>query len=216
MSRVLQISKGPEPPILVERAVEWTAEYMRYVAGEPVVAAAKTHYRHPEIKAAVRAETWSKCAYCESRVSHVSPGDVEHIIPKTFRPDLVVQWDNLTHVCSVCNRKKGDAYNEDVAFLNPYLDDPERFLSFAGPWVCHHPGAIRGYATRRKLDLNRPDLLQRRLELLESLQTLLDRYDSETSLALRGYIRAQLEEYAAPASEFAATARAFLAAKGLT
>jgi hypothetical protein len=212
---VVPITKGPKPPVLVEKAEEWTAEYVRYVAGESVPLAAQTRYRHPEIKAAVKAETWSKCVYCESRVSHVSPGDVEHIIPKSVRPELVVEWLNLTHACTVCNRQKGDVYDPDLPFLNPYLDDPEMFLSFCGPWVCHQSGATRGYVTRRRLSLNRPDLLQKRVELLESLQTLLDRHDSEADVAVRAYLLDQLLEYAAASGEFAATARSFLRSKGL-
>ncbi len=56
-----------------------------------------------------------KCAYCESKVSHVYSGDVEHFRPKGKIAEAPIQkpgyywlaadWDNLLFSCRNCNQK---------------------------------------------------------------------------------------------------------------
>ena len=79
------------------------------------------HYAHATVKEALRTAQHDKCAFCESKVSHVSPGDVEHFRPKAGyrqlrrgplqRPGyywLAYAWENLLFVCELCNqREKG-------------------------------------------------------------------------------------------------------------
>src|SRR5205085_10917652 len=101
-----------------------------------------------------------KCAYCESKVKHVSSGDVEHFRPKqrvegneTHRGYywLAYTLRNLFPSCERCNRAgkmnkfpvEADSYvygpDEDLSrehplLLNPYDDDyPEKDLRFAPP-----------------------------------------------------------------------------------
>ena len=38
--------------------------------------------RDKSIKEQILKETHGKCVYCESKISHVCPGDIEHILPK--------------------------------------------------------------------------------------------------------------------------------------
>ena len=62
-------------------------------------------------------------------------GDIEHILPKCkdARPDLYVEWSNLTLACEVCNRvNKRDYYNPNIPLVNPYEDNPNEF--FILPW----------------------------------------------------------------------------------
>src|SRR5689334_21918786 len=96
-----RLTKTAVPQILAENGPLWTAEYAAAVAGG---AAPPSRWRHPAIIAALATETYRKCAYCEGVISDVSYPHVEHMLPKSARPDLVVDWANLTLACEVCNK----------------------------------------------------------------------------------------------------------------
>src|SRR3989338_502809 len=96
-----------------------------------------TNYKYPENKAALSAASFDKCVYCESKVSHVYYGDVEHIKPKSVYPDLEFVWENLGYVCARCNGIKGDKYDEENPIINPYDEYPERHLIALGAVMTH-------------------------------------------------------------------------------
>jgi uncharacterized protein (TIGR02646 family) len=75
-------------------------------------------YRHPSVKAALRKAQHDKCAFCESRFSHVGYGDVEHFRPKAGYKQraadslttpgyywLAYDWNNLFLSCQLCNQR---------------------------------------------------------------------------------------------------------------
>jgi uncharacterized protein (TIGR02646 family) len=78
------------------------------------------NYKFPENKEALISASHSKCAYCESKVDHVYPGDVEHLKPKSIFPELEFSWPNLGYVCSVCNNSKNDFYSTTTPLIDPY------------------------------------------------------------------------------------------------
>lgn len=97
-----------------------------------------------------------KCAYCESSVCHISPGDVEHYRPKRKIAEdgqhkgyywLAYEPQNLLPVCEECNEARGklthfpingiraccpndDLDAEERLLLMPYLDYPRNELYF--------------------------------------------------------------------------------------
>lgn len=89
-------------------------------------------YAHPKIKTALINLQSGKCCFCESKVLHVSDGDIEHFRPKAaykqlnsdklIRPGyfwLTYDWDNLFLACLKCNqRNKGNMF--------PLIDDSQR------------------------------------------------------------------------------------------
>lgn len=156
------------------------------------------------------AETNGKCAYCESKVRHIVSGDIEHIVPKSRRPDLTFAWDNLTLACPICNTSKGSHWEEAGPLLNPYVDDPEQHLYAVGYQVQSHPESARGVRTVRVLDLNRADLQERRKERIERLLRLTDAmgetHDAETKAALL----AEVERETGDDREFSFVARAWV------
>ena len=76
-------------------------------------------YAHSEIRSGLEAETYSKCAYCEGRVSDVAYTHIEHKLPKRKHPHLVCDWENLTIACPRCNTKKADYDAPECPLLNP-------------------------------------------------------------------------------------------------
>ena len=209
---MIKINRGPKPDILVEKESVWTDEYLRLRAGDSTIPqAASTRYRHPQIKEAATADTYEKCVYCESLPLHVSPGNVEHLLPKSRFPELVVRWDNLAFVCPDCNTAKGPYYHPEEPVVNPFLEEPSEFIRFAGPLVFEQPGNRRGIVTIRKLKLDRGDLVERRADHLRKIQSLLNTWALIPEGPARDELAAEISQRAEDPGEYAAATRGFLA-----
>jgi 5-methylcytosine-specific restriction endonuclease McrA len=206
---MIRLTKGEPPQVLVDNAETWTEEYRRLrEAGQ---AHGFSRHRHPDVKAAVLTETAEKCAFCESKMRHVAFGDVEHVLPKSARPDLVVEWTNLTLACSVCNNNKGDYYHEDAPIIHPYHDEPQHHLVFVGPMVTHARRNALGERTHRRLELNRIALLERRADRLSSIKELVDRLDALEPGPDRALFENEIRKEGGADAEYAAAVRDFLA-----
>lgn len=55
-------------------------------------------------KDSLKAESFGKCAYCESDTEKVAHGDVEHFRPKSIYWWLALCVDNYTFSCQLCNQ----------------------------------------------------------------------------------------------------------------
>lgn len=207
---MINLVKNPIPTVLATNAMTWTAEYLTALAAGLVPDTIQRRYRHPDIKAAIKEETHEKCAYCESRVAHVYPGDVEHIAPKAIVPNRVFDWSNLTYACSICNNKKGDYYNIANQLLNPYEDEPADHLVAFGPSIFHHPGDPRGEITQKRLALNRTELIEKRQEKLEALNELIERWSAQLPGGLRDTLRDQILAEADRDKEFSFVLRSYI------
>jgi uncharacterized protein (TIGR02646 family) len=206
---VIQVQKGAEPDVLRINKSAWTEEFMRLVAEGR--GASFTRYRIPAIKDAILAETHKKCAYCESKMRHVAYGDVEHVLPKTARPDLVVEWSNLTLACDRCNTNKGTYFSEHEPLVHPHEDEPEQHLLFAGPMAMSVVGDRKGERTLLRLDLNHTSLVERRMEKLLALKEQIERWHELDDGSDRDLFARMIRSQAEDAEEYAATARDFLA-----
>jgi len=160
----------------------------------PNSTALQSNYRHPDIKKAVKEDSFEKCIYCESKISHVYFGDVEHMKPKSKFPELEFSWDNLGYVCAQCNNAKRDKWDDQYPFINPYNDDPINFLCAAGHFIYHLAGNKRGEITEKGIDLNRAELIEMRKERIDSLRTLVDKYSNEVSPVLKGILLKELNK----------------------
>ena len=205
---MIKLFKGGEPEILTENGRKWRAEYLTGLQQESLTESKKFRYRHPHIKEALRTETYNKCAYCESKISHIHPGETDHILPISRRPDLCVSWNNLTYVCSECNRGKSDYYSETEPLVNPYTDQPDDHLIYFGPMVLHRDD--KGFRTTRKIQLSRAQLFERKQEKIENLNLLVQQWRECAEGETREFLRKEILQYAAADAEFAATIRAFI------
>ena len=169
-------------------------------------------YRHQDVKASIINETAGKCAYCESRITHVYWGEVEHIKPKNPFPESRLDYDNLTLACAICNNKKGDYYSEETPILHPYDDIPADHLVGLGALIWHRNASPRGQRTIVLLDLNRAALNERRFECIQRLSELADRYINEPDGRIKNALGAQIRDEVADAAEYALVARSFLLA----
>ncbi|MCA9070712.1 MAG: HNH endonuclease [Planctomycetaceae bacterium] len=161
------------------------------------------------MKATVREESHDKCTYCESKISHISPGHIEHLIPKSKRRDLVVCWQNLGYVCEECNREKGDYHEPDEPLLNPFIDNPEDHLLFFGPMILQKDLG-KGYRTIRKLKLSRPSLVERKKERIEYIQKLIVTWKSLPDSQTKQILKEEILGECRPDKEYSATIRNLL------
>jgi hypothetical protein len=155
--------------------------------------ALKTNYRHPDNKNVLRHACFDKCMYCESKISHVYFGDVEHIKPKSKYPELEFEWANLGYVCAKCNGNKSDTYSNELPFVNPFDEDPSEFLVAMGTLIWSRPGKERGDFTVKVIELNRPDLIERRLERIKLISVLADKLEKTQDHQLKLLIEQELK-----------------------
>ena len=168
----------------------------------------KTKYRARPIKEALKLETSNKCVYCESKIGHTTPGDIEHKIPVSANEDGRFEWSNLTIACTECNRRKNDYYDENHMFIDPYKDDVEMILFHAGPIVFHRPGEQLAEISVKVLALNeaekRPELLSQKVTKLKAAVSLMDRIISMQNQHLKRLLVDDLLEMGDISSEYSA------------
>jgi uncharacterized protein (TIGR02646 family) len=206
---MIHLNKLAAPDVLRRHAAEWTAELLAAIQrGTNLSEARKRRYNTPGIKERLLTETHAKCAYCESKLTHVTYGDIEHITPKSSARERTYEWENLTIACDICNTNKGD--QEGV--IDPYQVDPETVhFRFMGPMVTIRGDSEPGKLTLTLLQLNRPPLMEIRKERIEDLgrrlREILKTQDEVTRTVLA---KALINGETDASKEFAACARAFV------
>ncbi len=217
---MIKLSKGKKPLILVDKAVQWTTEYLTCLNANQKPSNTIAHrYNHDDIKDTLETETYGKCAYCESKIKHIEFGDIEHILPKkkTARPDLYVEWSNLTLACEICNRiNKKDYYEPQMPLVNPYVDNPDDFFLFVGTIISDKNNNSRGFVTVSTLDLNRSDLVVRRNERFQSVSKLFFSWSQATNPTIKSILANELKKECACDKEYSAFVRHFLILKGFS
>lgn len=133
------------------------------------------NYKHVDNKNALTDASSGKCMYCESKLLHVSFGDVEHIKPKSRFPALEFEWNNLGFGCTKCNIAKGNKYDESTPYINPYTEDPEDHVIALGSLLKHKNGSERGELTIRDIELNRSGLIEKRQTRIDEIGIEIDR-----------------------------------------
>ncbi len=214
---MIQLTKLNKPQVLVDNELNWTKTIMEYVnKGEKILDSHKNKYSHKDVKTQVKLETNEKCVYCESKVTHQYPGDIEHIIPKAVYPRLTVNWSNLTFSCYWCNNhKRNYVGKKEEKLINPFIDDIPKHLHFFGPLIIHINGSKRGEITWKKIELNRQELIDRRIEKIKELQNLIDKYEREDVLALKQILLNEIKEFSDFKNEFSYACNCYLNDKGI-
>jgi len=209
------INKKPKPQVLVDNEDSWLTAFK----SDRSNSTKKYRYRDKAIKKALIEETGYKCVYCESKIGHNTPGDIEHKIPSSKNIDLHFTWGNLTIACTECNRRKNDYYEEGSEFLDPYSDDVEQLVEHHGPIVYWKAGSTRAEITIRLLELNsksRMPLILNKMEKLEEVSNLFERYESEPNETLKSLLKRKLIEMTETNSEYSGMILEVLSKKGLT
>ncbi|MFT8246372.1 HNH endonuclease [Roseomonas sp. BN140053] len=206
---MIKLTKQPEPQVLRDNGPQWLKVLQDRVAASKAPTSTETsRYNNPEIKAALRLETHDKCAYCESCLTHITYGDIDHISPKSVKLEDTFRWSNLTLACDVCNTKKG----KEIDIVDPYIDEPNDLFRFAGAIMFAKPNKGIAKRTLHRLDLNRTELMQRRVKRLNAIWSILHVIEIATDpLEKQAAIDELFETETADSAEYAASVRQFLA-----
>ncbi|ALC84849.1 hypothetical protein AM499_02740 [Bacillus sp. FJAT-22090] len=207
---MIRLKKLEKPDILVQKGEEWKDELMTYVnSGKDIPKNIQGRYAHKEIKKTLLEETKEKCAYCESVITGIDYGDIEHIEPKKRVPKKTFEWINLTISCGKCNQNKGQYYNENLSLINPYIDKPEEEIIFLGPYPSAR--SDRALMTVKQLKLDRVELLERRTEYIKKIQPLINLYLNTYDKEFQKIIYQDLIEYTKEKHEYSSMMRCILA-----
>lgn len=121
-----------------------------YLKGEKKFAFESGIYGHKSVKEVLIKAQHGKCFLCESKVTHVAHGDVEHFRPKGgYRQKesdemavpgyywLAYEWSNLFFACQICNQKfkknlfplsnpakRAVSHRDDVLAEKPHFINP--------------------------------------------------------------------------------------------
>jgi uncharacterized protein (TIGR02646 family) len=126
---LISVTRSSQPAVLQKNAASWLSK-LKAPSSAPntpkeQLKKAQNKYRHAQIKDALVNMFHGKCAYCESKITVVTYGAIEHFYPKSKYVDLTFEWSNLLLSCDVCNNAnhKGTKFPLD-AKGNPLLIDP--------------------------------------------------------------------------------------------
>jgi uncharacterized protein (TIGR02646 family) len=159
-------------------------------------------YAHAEVKLALAEIQHGKCCFCESKILHISYGDVEHYRPKAGwiqenetlnKPGyywLAYDWDNLLLSCQICNQrnkknyfpissssKRALSHHENISieqplFIHPVNDEVESLIFFKEEIPLAVDSNPRGVETISKLGLDRESLNEQRRKTLNMVRDI--------------------------------------------
>lgn len=145
------IQRTKEPEILANKGkTERDALCAAYEQGERKFDFKSGVYGHETVKAALINMQHDKCCFCESKLTHISYGDVEHYRPKGgYKQNdseplqalgyywLAYDWNNLLLSCTLCNQqykknlfplldkdKRARNHHDDISEEHPLLINP--------------------------------------------------------------------------------------------
>lgn len=209
---MIALEKSGPPAWIQQNGVEKTREYMAAPKGKK-----PTPWGYSAVVDALRSECRSKCMYCESKMTHCSYSEVEHIRPKSKFEQSVLEWTNLGLSCARCNRSKSDYWpdNPDLRVLNPYEDPIDDHLEFRGPLVVSRLDSKRGENTIRKLKFDeRDDLVIAKMRRIQELHRILLIWRNEPDPELKTLYAEDVDSHLSVDQEFCGTLRAYAASFG--
>lgn len=199
---MIKLNKQECPEILQQNKESWTQELLQAIKNEDKTTNLKNKYNHPEIKKILKEDCYEKCMYCESKVTHIDYGDIEHIKPKTKYPDLTFDWDNLGFACKKCNNNKHDHYDEQNPFVNPFQENPSEFFYSIGAIIRSKEGNTRAEITENTIKLNRPELIERRHEHLQQINLLIKIYNKTDKQEIKEEILEEIKKMCNPNKQY--------------
>lgn len=213
---MIKLVRWPIPRDVMQRLQARKKRLLQLLAANAMVPPSVADgYKDPDLKAILLAETHKKCAYCESFFTHVYFGDVEHIVPKGIFPEQMLDAENLTIACALCNGEKGDYASSTFPLLNPFVDEPAAHLIVLGPVIFSLPTSDRGRLTVETLGLNRADLIARRVTHLRRLEPLVREFVRTPDGTIKNLLLSVLQREVASECEYVAVSRGFLKSLGI-
>jgi len=168
------------------------------------IALQRGDYKHEKNKQALKEASSDKCMYCESKISHIDFAHIEHFKPKAEGkyPELEFVWENLGYACPKCNNQKSDKFHNELPYVDPYSEEPSKFFYVAGTLLFVKNGSERSDITIRDIALNRPELLEKRLEKITEIQSAISACHRTKNTTLKEIALAELKRESEPDKEY--------------
>jgi uncharacterized protein (TIGR02646 family) len=188
---MIRVTRTQKPPLLAAKEANWK-RHIRLASTDAARKIAQDKYKHENIKDALIEMFHGKCAYCESDITHIDYGHIEHFRPKGTPAyyELAVDWDNLLLACGRCNgpENKGTKFplvDKGGPLVNPVKEEPTTHLRFDFDLRLKLANVLgisrRGETTQRTLGLNRPQLLKHRSKFVAKLWVIARRYHEDSA-----------------------------------
>jgi uncharacterized protein (TIGR02646 family) len=158
-------------------------------------------YGHKDVKTELKKIQNNKCFLCESRITHISHGDVEHFRPKagccqnvedkiseTGYYWLAYDWSNLFLACQICNQRfkknlfplenkdnRAKSHTDDLSQETPLFIKPDKENPeehISFRGVVPFARTEKGKITIQHAGLEREELKENRRELYEPIKEL--------------------------------------------
>lgn len=194
---MIKITRIEIPTVLANNATNWTNAYLQAKEEQSqqnteedkkktkkIVKEIEKKYNHKDVKKSLKIMFNNKCAFCESYITHIDYGQIEHFKPKTKYPELCFEWTNFLLSCSVCNGKsnKGEHFPTDQEggpLINPVNEDPDDFFKFEYDDITKQflllPKNERANTMLKIIKLNREDLAEKRtLDLSKIINLIME------------------------------------------
>ena len=217
---MIKVARGPAPGGFQKRADQWRKCFAKARRKDPTLSTSRFW---SQVRREIQPDGVElcrrfrdKCAFCESRMKHVSNPHIEHYRPKGRKEfeQLMFDWNNWLLSCGRCNEKKWSHFpesNGQPCLLNPAAEDPAPHLDFVGAMVIGL--SQRGDETIRLIGLDRSPLVYERASWLLHVNTLL----LLACFVVKGQIREESREHLIWAMQedapYSAMTKAYLAAK---
>src|ERR1039458_5253125 len=127
---MIRVTRTEKPALLADKEASWK-KAIRLASNDAARKNAQDKYKHEGIKSALIEMFHGKCAYCESYITHIDYGHIEHFKPKSIPAyyELAVEWDNLLLAGGRCNgvENKGTKFplaDKDGPLVNPVKENP--------------------------------------------------------------------------------------------
>ena len=196
---MIKVNRLTKPDILKKHEKKWVdkIEAAFKFGTKKELDLAVNKYQHKEIKAQLLKMFLGKCAYCESKYTHVDFGDIEHFRPKEKYPLLAVKWSNLLLACPLCNITKLDEFPKPK-LINPCIDNPKEHFLFNYDEKIGITNVFgitsRGVITEETLQLNRDDLRNHRSSYIQKLLAIAKYYSQYKDDEARILLEQALDE----------------------
>ena len=194
-------------------------------------------YGHKKVKKELIEAQHDKCCFCESKITHISFGDVEHFRPKggvrqtskspLGKPGyywLAYEWSNLFLSCQLCNqrfkknlfplqnpRNRAKSHNDITNAEKPIFispdEDPEQYIAFRQEIPYASDDDPRGDATIKALGLDRDKLNDRRKDYYDKLQLIHETATLGLPLSLRKKAKALIDKCKQDSNKYASMVR---------
>lgn len=181
-------------------------------------------YKDAVVVKQLRKDFHDQCAYCESKLDFAtSYFPVEHYRPKTAYKKLgdkkekhpgywwlAYDWSNLLLSCQVCNTYKSTYFplvdeskrdiqnkkieDEEPLILNPIGDNPFDHIVFRCEYALAKDGSSKGQTTIDICKLNRPELVNSRLNKWLELKKIEKQCEAVMAACLDSEMRPILKE----------------------